>query len=59
MKNKKDECISQVVEMLRSYNQEPENDSEAKMANTIFEEMLQYLSKKDVKELQKQYHRER
>jgi hypothetical protein len=61
----KTECIEQIVEMLRAYYQEPNQETDLAdnavviMANTIMSELVLYLPKADIIELQKQFNRQR
>ena len=71
MDNKYKETVSQVVEMLRSYYNEPDDDGDTdkeiascvkaqmKMASTIFSEMLQYVPEDEKEDLKKQFNRSR
>jgi hypothetical protein len=58
------ECISQIVFMLRSYNREhddyPDIDTAVdNITDTIFTEMVQYLSDEDKIEFVKEYNKDR
>ena len=65
-RDKYKECISQITEMLRVYSKEPQvEDYKSKdhaiteICDTLFSEMLSYIPKKDKKELEQQFDRER
>jgi len=58
-------CLEQVVEILRAYNREPEQETDAindaieELTNVIFSDMIQYVSDEDKAEFIKQFNRSR